>query len=151
VTPEDGSGDAFLHASAVRDAGHEALVAGQPLVCDIAPGQKGPQVALIHSIAEPPSLPARGRPRPAASPPPAPPRAPPAQEGRTRELEGTVKFFSPEKRFGFITPDKGAKDIFVHESALRRSGLEALQPRVRVRVRVKETDRGLEAEHVQFL
>lgn len=40
---------------------------------------------------------------------------------------GTVKFFNGEKGFGFITPDNGAKDIFVHISALQASGIENLR------------------------
>ena len=62
VKPDDGAPDAFLHASLVAQAGHEDLVDGTSLVCDIADGPRGPQVAAIHSI-EPPTEPccARGR------------------------------------------------------------------------------------------
>lgn len=40
---------------------------------------------------------------------------------------GTVKFFNTTKGFGFITPDEGSKDVFVHVSALERSGIPHLQ------------------------
>ena len=170
VTLDDGSGEAFLHASALAEGGYDTLVAGQALVCDVAPGQKGPQVSVIHSAGPAPAVaPPRSRrvgdsPRPGARPGAAslPPRtgataggnrrsdAPMTRSG-PREVEGTVKFYSPEKGFGFITPDRGSKDIFVHQTTLRRSGLEALQPRVRVRVRIQETDRGPEADKVEFL
>jgi CspA family cold shock protein len=41
---------------------------------------------------------------------------------------GTVKFFNEEKGFGFIKPDGGSADIFVHISALQASGIRGLQP-----------------------
>ena len=62
VQPEDGSPDAFLHASLVAQAGHDDLPEGTALVCDIAEGPRGPQVAAIQSV-EPPSEPVmRSRP-----------------------------------------------------------------------------------------
>ena len=41
-------------------------------------------------------------------------------------MTGTVKFFNTEKGYGFIKPDDGGKDIFVHVSAVQRSGLASL-------------------------
>jgi CspA family cold shock protein len=45
---------------------------------------------------------------------------------------GTVKFFNTTKGFGFITPDEGAKDVFVHVSAIQDSGLTGLEDGQRV-------------------
>jgi CspA family cold shock protein len=45
---------------------------------------------------------------------------------------GTVKFFNTTKGFGFITPDEGAKDVFVHVSAIQDSGLSGLEDGQRV-------------------
>ena len=45
---------------------------------------------------------------------------------------GTVKWFNPQKGFGFIQPEGGAKDVFVHISAVERAGLATLQEGQRV-------------------
>ena len=45
---------------------------------------------------------------------------------------GTVKFFNQTKGFGFITPDQGGKDVFVHVTAVERSGLGPLDEGMRV-------------------
>lgn len=39
---------------------------------------------------------------------------------------GTIKWFNTEKGYGFIRPDEGARDVFVHITALRRSGIDGL-------------------------
>jgi cold shock protein len=45
---------------------------------------------------------------------------------------GTVKFFNQSKGFGFITPDQGGKDVFVHVTAVERSGIGPLDEGMRV-------------------
>ncbi len=53
---------------------------------------------------------------------------------------GTVKFFNEQKGYGFIAPDNGGKDVFVHVSAVERSGLRSLVEGQKVSFDV-ETDR----------
>jgi len=60
VQVTDGSPDAFLHASVVEQSGHREMYEGTKIVCDIAEGQKGPQVAVIHRVEELGTPPAAG-------------------------------------------------------------------------------------------
>lgn len=54
---------------------------------------------------------------------------------------GTVKFYNSQKGFGFIQPDDGSKDVFVHATALERAGLRGLDEGQKVSFDTKE-DRG---------
>ena len=74
-----------------------------------------------------------------------------APRGPAQSVEGAVKWFEPDKGYGFISPDGGGKDIFVHITALRRSGVQTLGPGQRVRVDVVDGRKGLEAERVVLL
>ena len=49
---------------------------------------------------------------------------------------GTVKWFNPTKGFGFIQPDSGGKDVFVHISAVQRAGMETLDEGQRLEFQV---------------
>jgi CspA family cold shock protein len=66
-------------------------------------------------------------------------------------ISGTLKFYNASKGFGFIAPDDGSKDVFVHASALERSGIDALNEGDRVTF-VLEDDRkgrGKQAGEIQ--
>jgi CspA family cold shock protein len=62
---------------------------------------------------------------------------------------GTVKWFSDEKGFGFITPDEGGKDLFVHHSAIQSSGFRTLAEGARVSYEAEAGDKGPKAVNVQ--
>ncbi len=68
-----------------------------------------------------------------------------------QSTDGAVKWFEPDKGYGFISPDGGGKDIFVHVTALRRSGVQTLAPGQRVRVDVVEGRKGLEADRISLI
>ena len=55
---------------------------------------------------------------------------------------GTVKFFNPSKGFGFIAPDDGSRDIFVHISAVERSGLGTLSEKQKISFEVEKGNDG---------
>ncbi|TDI63347.1 MAG: cold-shock protein [Alphaproteobacteria bacterium] len=55
---------------------------------------------------------------------------------------GTVKWFNPTKGFGFIEPEDGGKDVFVHISAVQNSGLTGLDEGQKVSYEMEEDDRG---------
>ncbi len=57
-------------------------------------------------------------------------------------LNGTVKFFNATRGFGFISPDGGESDVFVHASALERSGVSALKEGDKVAFDVEDDSRG---------
>jgi cold shock protein len=166
VQPEDGSPDAFLHASLVAQAGHDDLPEGTALVCDIAEGPRGPQVAAIQSVAPPSEPVMRSR----------PPRRPGGGfggggggygggggggyggggggyggAGDGEVVEGVVKFFNNEKGFGFIIPDDGGKDVFISARTLTRAGIDSLEAQQRVRVTTRVGQKGPMAERVELL
>ncbi|HVC54108.1 MAG TPA: cold-shock protein [Stellaceae bacterium] len=139
VTPDDGTQDAFLPMAILRRAGFDNIGEGASLTCEVSAGAKGPLVTNILTIDASTAAPPRGNgydrrePRPSTT------------------LEGAVKWFEPEKGYGFITPDGGGKDVFVHITALRRSGVDTLDPGQRVRMEVVDGRKGLEADQIALI
>ena len=57
-------------------------------------------------------------------------------------ITGTVKFFNTDKGYGFIRPDDGSRDVFVHVSAVTGSGLDTLNEGQRVSFDIEDDKRG---------
>lgn len=144
VEVADGQGDAFLHASVLERAGAKSVEPGTALQVRVGPGQKGLQVADVTEIGE------------VEAPPPRPPRQggggggfrPAPQPGEGEEMRGTVKWYNRDKGFGFITPESGGKDVFVHATALERSGVPPLAEGQTVTMRVIQGRKGPEAASI---
>lgn len=122
----DGGPDAFLHASTLSRAGVLAADVGEgaEVLCEVVGGPKGPQVVLVHEM----SL---------------------CAEGCSEELAGQVKWYSPDKGFGFVSPDTGGCDVFIHRSVLKRCGIETLERGRRCCLRAVATPKGREAVWVR--
>ena len=63
---------------------------------------------------------------------------------------GTVKWFNDAKGFGFITPDDGSKDLFVHFSAIQASGFKTLKENDKVQFDVGQNPKGPRAANVKM-
>jgi CspA family cold shock protein len=180
VELSEGAGDVFLHASVLARLGITSVNPGATLKVRTGQGQKGPQVTEVLEVDEstagaaPASAPRAprmggdrggfgggdrggfggdrggfgggdrggfGGPRrggfdaPAASGP---------------EQQGTVKWYNTAKGFGFIAPEDGGKDVFVHASALRRAGLTELAEGQRVTIQVTQGQKGPEAASIRI-
>ena len=62
---------------------------------------------------------------------------------------GTVKFFNTTRGFGFISPDDGSKDVFVHISAVQRSGMDQLNEGQKVSFEIQQEQRGPKAVNLK--
>jgi len=76
-------------------------------------------------------------------------RLPPKEKAAV--AQGTVKWFNGEKGYGFITPDGGAPDVFVHFSAIQASGYRSLEENQRVEFDVQQGQKGPQAANVRAI
>ena len=144
VELSDGSGDAFLHGSVLAQSGINVVQPGETLQVRIGPGHKGPHITEIISVdssTAKPTTPRRANFGATTSN---------GSSGVAVEETGTVKWFNVERGYGFIALD-GGKDVFVHISAIERSGLTSLGEGQYVVVDVVEGRKGLEAARVRLV
>lgn len=139
VAPADQSPDAFMHVSVLTRAGLQQVAEGTKLLVQIGQGPKGRQVLSIVSVLGMADI-APTATRQAAQP-----------AGPTEEMMGTVKWFKPDKGFGFVAPDDGGKDVFIHRSVVARLGLATLESGQRVKMEVHTASKGREAVSIEMI
>lgn len=71
------------------------------------------------------------------------------ERGKSKMAKGTVKWFNDAKGFGFITPDDGGKDLFVHHSAIQGSGFHSLSEGDKVEYEAQQGQKGPQAGNVR--
>ncbi|MBL8117754.1 MAG: cold shock domain-containing protein [Anaerolineae bacterium] len=69
----------------------------------------------------------------------------------SQRIQGFVKWFSNEKGYGFITPENGSSDVFVHYTAIQGNGYRSLQEKTKVEFEVVEGPKGKQASTVIVL
>jgi cold shock protein len=163
VTLSDGSPDAFLPMAILRRAGYDDIREGASITCEVGAGAKGPLVVNVLNVDNSTAVASSGgggygqrdrdrdRDYGGSGGGRGGYRQDSAPRGPAQSVEGAVKWFEPDKGYGFISPDGGGKDIFVHITALRRSGVQTLGPGQRVRVDVVDGRKGLEADRVVLI
>ena len=139
VELSDGSGDAFLHGNVLAQSGINTVQPGETLEVRVGPGHKGPHVTEVLSVDSSTAVPTASRRSNTQAA---------TLDGPSVEETGTVKWFNAEKGYGFIAPNSGGKDVFVHISALDRSGIAALSEGQTVVIDIIEGRKGPEAARV---
>ena len=158
VALTDGTGDVFLHVNALQAVGVQTVNPGATLKIRVGQGQKGRQVDQVVSVDE--STATAAAPRRPGGPggPGGFPSRGPRPDGPRRQVDlstavdtaGTVKRYNPDKGFGFITPQSGGKDVFIHATVLERAGLGPLQEGQTVRMGVVQGQKGPEAGSISL-
>jgi len=144
IAPDAGGEDVFVHVKALG-GGLTELAEGARVTYDVVDGDKGPNardVRLVRASGSARGGAGRDQDRGRSS-------RPAASGGPVRGGEGTVARYDADRGFGFITPDAGGADLFVHVSVVR--GAEFLEEGDRVRFKVRQSDRGPQADGVELV
>lgn len=135
VIPEDNPVDAFLHITQLQKMGIYGLGEGAELLCVVEYGQKGASVLEVVQII---SLGKCQDDEVSYDP----------GNAALHAVKGMVKLYHQDKGYGFILPNDGMKDIFVHKSCLEKCGIEELESGMPVRVVYKIAEKGREAVEI---
>lgn len=143
VNPADRADiDAFLHVTTLQKAGIQALGDGACLICDIEYGDKGAHVKEIIEILDIGALPQSLTASAFTSS---------KEVGQMLEMQGTVKWYKPDQGFGFVTPEDGMKDVFIHKSCLERHSIPELRTGQRLLMTFRTVPKGREVVSFKLL
>lgn len=145
LEPIDDGNDIFMHFSVLDAAGCRRVEEGDTITCDIGPGRRGHQVLRVLEVKFTPQEHGRQGPSFLGS------RLAHVDPEALEDIQGEIKWFNPLKGYGFICPEDGGRDIFLHASVLRSMGLETVEPGLRVKARITSSERGREARILEFL
>ena len=143
VVPENESFDVFLHVTTLKKAGIHMLGEGACLLCHIERRDKGFQVTEVVAILDEGIQPLSVQPESLA--------CESYRGGALSQLTGTVKFYNTEKGFGFVIPDDGQRDVFLHKHCLDCHGLKNIEPGTPIIMNVRSTFKGREVIDFYFL
>lgn len=138
VVPSNKDVDAFLHVTTLQRAEIQAIGEGAILICDIGYGPKGAMVRKVSKLIDPGLMPGENSEEV-------------VQKSGFNSMEGIVKWYKPDKGFGFVIPDDGQKDVFVHKTCLEKHDLDALVPGQRIKMAVKDVPKGREAVTIELV
>ncbi len=143
VVPEDDPTlDAFLHITTLQRSGINALGDGACLLCHIQRGSKGAHVIEILELVDAGNISEEIRNIP-------PQNAIPI--GKTQRMGGQVKWYKDDKGFGFVVPDDGMKDVFIHKTCLEKNGIERLETGQRVSMLFRAVPKGREVVEIEII
>jgi CspA family cold shock protein len=147
LTPDDGSRDAFLHVTVLRQIGREDIKPGATVTCEATSGPKGLQVLRIIDV-DVSTCASALAPQLNAAPPNG--HDPGDDDDGRGFVPGVVKWFNNERGYGFVCPQDVERDVFVHAAILRRNGVDLLQPGQAVRIRIGEGPKGLQVTDIRL-
>jgi len=142
ITPDEGGDDLFVHQTAINSDGFRTLAENEKVFYDVT--NEGGKLKAVNVCGDPSGGPIKGAAstgggRGGGRAPVSEPRKWPENTAPSEGKQiGTVKWFNSEKGFGFVAPEAGGEDLFVHQSAVHAPGFRSLMEGEMVEFKVVE-------------